>query len=100
MRHLCKHPDPQRSDEDCLPWAPPLEFLPGKFEGWASQERGVYGEVGAVKRRKLVTYREDSKPERTFAYSEGFAVMERAGACLNISVHVSICLSVCCEIHI
>lgn len=28
----------------------------------------------------------------TFAYSEGFAVTERAGKCIDISVHLSVCL--------
>lgn len=40
-----------------------------------------------VKRRELVTCREDSKLERTFAYSEGFAVTERAGERI---VHLSV----------
>ena len=50
------------------------------FGGVGEPRKRVYL-VGAVKRRELVTYREDSKPERRFAYSEGFAVMERAEEC-------------------
>lgn len=37
-----------------------------------------------------MTYREDSKPERTFVCSECFAVMKRAREFLNVSVHLSV----------
>lgn len=49
--------------------------------------KGLDGGGRGVKRRELVTCREDSKLERTFAYSEGFAVTERAGERI---VHLSV----------
>ena len=43
-------------------------------------------------KREPVTCREDPELEGPFAYSEGFAVTERAGKCIDISVHLSVSL--------
>ena len=37
-------------------------------------------------------WRAEKTQRWTFAYSEGFAVTERAGKCIDISVHLSVCL--------
>ena len=70
-----------------------LQSLPGKFGRWESQEKGVFFFFsGGGERREPVTCREDPELEGTFAYSEGFAVTERAGKCIDISVHLSVSL--------
>lgn len=57
--------------------------------GVGEPRKGVY--LQGVKRTELVMYRTNSKQERTFAYSEDFAVTERGGECVNIFVSLSVC---------